>query len=267
MTDKGPLEPAQPESKENPDAAFQSSAGQSRGLPLLLTCEHASNAIPKGFENVNIDSDLINDHFGFDPGAEALTVDLGRKLAAPTVRATFSRLFIDANRAPNHPSCIRPHVMGRELLCNAQICDQERARRLAFHKSFHAAVNQSCEGFLDWHKRYLILSVHTFTPVLGKCDRRGFEVGILHDSEHEALAAHFQRLLNNENLNCRLNEPYSGLNGLVYLASRHGHEFDMPYLALEVRCDLLTGDADTRARIHEAILKAIPRLFQSGFQP
>ena len=46
----------------------------------------------------------------------------------------------------------------------------------------------------------------------------------------------------------RMNEPYSGLDGLIFSARSHGRRHGRRYLELEINNRLLRGDDEARAR-------------------
>lgn len=238
---------------------FQSDPGAEDSAPVLLTCEHASYAIPPGYGGLGHDPRWLRDHFGWDPGAAGLQTELAHRLRAPWVRSCFSRLFIDANRPPEHPFCIREAIEGDDLPGNHKLSDEERARRLEHHAAYHQAIAEACQAFLLRRKRFQLLSLHSFTPVLGALDRRDIDVGILHDEANTADAERLRDALVELGQRCRLNEPYSGMDGLCYAVATPGQRFRQPYLLLEVRSDLLLSAAQRR-RMAETLEKALAPL-------
>jgi predicted N-formylglutamate amidohydrolase len=75
---------------------------------------------------------------------------------------------------------------------------------------------------------------------------RSFDVGVLFD-QHEDLAQALARSIADAGLTVRMNEPYSGLDGLIFSARSHGRRHAVPYLELEINNRLLRADADARA--------------------
>src|SRR5215472_19143404 len=71
------------------------SGGRSR---LVLTCEHASQAVPPEYGCLGLSTEHLADHIAWDIGAAALTEERSRRLDAPAVLSAASRLLIDCNR-------------------------------------------------------------------------------------------------------------------------------------------------------------------------
>ena len=79
---------------------------QAGAAPLLLTCDHASRAIPRALAKLGLADAVIARHIGWDIGAAAVTRRLAPLLDAPAVLAGYSRLVIDCNRPPEDASSI-----------------------------------------------------------------------------------------------------------------------------------------------------------------
>jgi predicted N-formylglutamate amidohydrolase len=90
------------------------------------------------------------------------------------------------------------------------------------------------------------------------------EVGVLYDA-HEAHAEALARTLADEGFAVALNEPYSGYDGLIYAAKRHGTQHRTPYLELEVRSDLIETPARAEA-VAERIARALAAYAPEGRQ-
>ncbi|MDF1661268.1 MAG: N-formylglutamate amidohydrolase [Planctomycetota bacterium] len=235
--------------------------GDSDSPPLLLTCEHATYNLPPECVGQGFESQWLREHHGWDPGAAGLLIDLASVLGVPTVRTNFTRLYIDANRPPDHPGLIRCRIDGQEYSCNMDLSEDEKRERLAVHEAYHNAVAESCAAFQRRHNRFMLIGIHSFTPVLGACDRRHLDVGILHDEHNEDWAQELSDGIRRNGLSCVLNEPYSGMDGLVYAAARHGRKYGIPYLVIEVRNDLIAPDSIDRVRVRRSLIAAIKPLF------
>ncbi|MCB9742984.1 MAG: N-formylglutamate amidohydrolase [Alphaproteobacteria bacterium] len=210
--------------------------------PLVLTCEHASKRIPQPLVASAQDAHWLDTHWGWDIGAAEVTRELARLSASPAVLTRVSRLVSDANRDPSDPTWVREVLaeggVEHTLDFNRGLDEAERARRVAlYHAPYHACVDALVAQRLLAGRRVLLLSVHSFTPVFDRV-ARPMEIGVLY-VDHEPLAERYAAALSAEGFATALNAPYSGRDGLMYAAHRHGTSHDVVYLELELRQDLL----------------------------
>jgi predicted N-formylglutamate amidohydrolase len=207
--------------------------------PVVLTCEHASAAVPDEYANLGLAPAQLVDHIGWDIGAAAVAEELSRGLGVPAVLSAASRLLVDCNRELNDADLMPHESHGIAVPGNAAIDVSERDRRLAhFYDPYHAAVDAQ----LARCPRALLLSVHSFTPELNG-SARPFDIGVLYD-DFDALAVAFARHLTAAGFAARMNEPYSGLAGLIFSARSHGRRHGLRYLELEINNRLLRTDRD-----------------------
>jgi predicted N-formylglutamate amidohydrolase len=216
--------------------------GVSPGARVVLTCEHASAAIPEEYAGLGLTAQHIADHIAWDIGAAGIAEELSRGLTAPAVLSAASRLLVDCNRDLDDHDLMPQRSCGVAIPGNAAIDAPERARRLRrFYDPYHAAIDAA----LARHPAALLLSIHSFTPELhGRA--RPFDVGVLYD-DFDPLAHAFASRLTAAGFAVRMNEPYSGLDGLIFSARAHGRRHGMRYLELEINNRLLRRDGDIRA--------------------
>lgn len=220
-------------------------------VPVVLSCEHASCRIPPHLGDLGLRFDELRDHVGWDIGAAELTRALAERLAAPAVLSRVSRLVIDCNRSPADADLIVATSHGVTIPGNAQLTEDERRWRLAaYHEPFHTELDE----VLRDQPAHWLLSLHSFTPRL-RGAHRDFEAGVLFDGD-ETRAHRFAENLTQAGLEVRLNEPYSGFDGLIYSARRHGRAHGRPYLEVEINQACLR-DRTGSERIAEALEPAI----------
>lgn len=214
--------------------------------PFFITCEHASNRVPAPLRTTAMDRAWLETHWGYDIGARTLARELIRATGSYGVMARFSRLVVDANRHPEHPDLIRRSTEGHTLGFNSAVDADERARRVRlYHEPYHAAVDQGLRARLQQASGdVLLLSVHTFTPVWNN-RVRPMDVGVLF-APHEAVARRLEDELRREGFETALNKPYSGREGLIYAAARHGDGHQIVFLELEVNQSLTCTPARAR---------------------
>lgn len=209
----------------------------SRG-PLVLTCEHASCVVPIEYDDLGLDDEHLSDHIAWDIGAGALTESLAQHLAVPAVQSGTSRLVIDCNRDLADHDLIVAESHGVRVPGNHALDGSDRERRIReFYEPYHAAI----DAVLAARPGVFLLSVHSFTPALHGRERR-FDVGVLFDCFGEE-AHQFGNALAGDGLDVRYNQPYSGLDGLIFSARAHGMRHGLRYLEVEVNNRLLRTSA------------------------
>ena len=173
------------------------------------------------------------------------------------VLTRFSRLVCDPNRDPDEPSFVVEEINGHRLSFNHGIDADERARRRAvYFDPYHDAVDRTLRARVAHERALQICSIHSFTPVY-RGSARALEVGVLfdvHDAHAESLAAAIAA----QGFSTALNEPYSGKEGLIYAARRHGRAHRIPYLELEIRQDLIATPSSA-AEVGRRIAAALER--------
>lgn len=197
--------------------------------PILLLCDHASNAVPTGID-LGIARDLLDRHIAIDIGAGDLTRALAVRLGAPAVLATVSRLVIDLHRPPDHPGLIPTVSDGHAIPGN--IGADRRVRIARFHAPYHRAVADRVRAA----RPRLIAAIHSFTPALETGGApRPWPVGILYNRDARAARVAID-LLRAQGFATGDNEPYSGRQ-LNMTLNRHGDANGIASLAIEVRND------------------------------
>ena len=207
---------------------------------VLLTCEHASSAVPEDLCGLGLAPAVLDEHWGWDRWALDVVRRTAPRLDATTVASCVSRLVVDVNRAPGDPTLALMQCEGREVPGNKCLTPaQLEARLRRFHAPYHAAVDAELRRLVARHgaPSVVLVSVHSFTGSWTGQDR-DFDVGVLFD-RYEDLAASLRDAFQAHGLRARLNEPYSGLAGLIYAAKRHGDAHGVRYVELELNQHVL----------------------------
>jgi len=200
--------------------------------PVLLLCDHASNAIPPGVD-LGIDPALLGRHIAVDIGAGPLTRALARRLGAPAILGTVSRLVVDLHRPPDHPGLI-PIVSDGHVVAGNEGADRF-ARIARFYRPYHAAITRQIVA----QRPRLIVAIHSFTPCLeaGDGTPRPWQVGILSNRDRRA-AGPALAWLRDHAVVTGDNEPYSG-RALNLTLNRHSEARGIASLSVEVRNDII----------------------------
>lgn len=209
---------------------------------LLLTCDHASRALPSAYDGLGLDETELWRHIAWDIGAADLARRLSARLDAPAVLAGYSRLFIDCNRALDDPTSIVKISDGAVVPGNRHVDAEEAARRTdAVFWPYHDAIAGARARFAARGVVPALVSVHSFTPVLGGIERP-WHAGVLWDRDPRLAAPLLEALRAERALVVGDNEPYSGRLNYGYSIETHGAEAGLPQVLIEVRQDLV----DTR---------------------
>jgi predicted N-formylglutamate amidohydrolase len=231
-------------------SAFSVRRGR-RHSGIVFTCEHASCAVPEEYQELGLAPASLRDHIGWDIGAARLTETLADAFSAPAVLSSVSRLVVDCNRDLSDHDLIVDESDGVKVPGNVGLSAEERQRRVHdYYQPYHTTV----DDVLAEHPEAVLLSIHSFTPILG-ADERRFDAGVLFD-DHQDDAEDFGKALDQAGLAVRYNEPYSGFDGLIFSARAHGLRHDRRYLELEVNNRLLrtaAGVRDVSTRVSSAL--------------
>jgi len=226
---------------------------------LVMTCEHADNQLPPGVELSGREREWLEDHWGWDIGAERLVRAMIEREPAVAVLSTFSRLLCDVNRHLDQWDLIRPHVHGEPIGFNEDLSEADLQRRIdRFHTPYHRRVEQCLEEVTLHNPEFFLMSVHTCTPVLGD-EVRDLDIGLLFDDGQESYVEPLYRELQAEGFDVELNEPYSGKQGFIYSVERHGTTFGVRFVEIEVRNDLLDSTEGVR-EIADGVSAALDRI-------
>ena len=225
--------------------------------PYVFSCEHASNYMGN-IELTQKETQVIESHWGWDIGIADLTKALVIETQSLGVFSTYSRLLLDTNRSLDSTTLILTEVEQTRLSFNEGLTPTEYQSRIeTLHHGYHEVLNESLSYGIA-RGAQLYISMHSFTPVFDG-QQRDVEIGVLFD-RYDDLAEHACQTLATLGYTSKLNEPYSGLTGeLMYAATRHGGQCQIPYLEFEVRQDLI-GSEEKRARVAKALLKTLEAL-------
>lgn len=209
---------------------------------LLLIADHASNRVPPGID-LGIDAALLAKHIAIDIGVAALSRHVAALLGCPAILANVSRLVVDLHREADNPAAIPDASDGHAIPGNAHLGAQGRAERISrFWEPYHRHIDEAVASAAP----RMLFTLHSFTPRLESTPRpeRPWQVGILYNRDERAPRVAIPKL---EALGLTVgdNEPYSGRH-LNATMNRHAEARGLPYLAIEVRNDLIADEAGAR---------------------
>lgn len=207
--------------------------GPTGPAPVLILCEHASNAFPDAFGTLGLDAATRASHVAWDPGALDIAKRLSAAWAVPLVHSAVSRLVYDCNRPPEAPDAMPAKSEIYDIPGNRDLSEAERARRVrAVYAPFVAAVDAA----IDRAHPGAIVTVHSFTPIyFGRS--RSVEIGVLYDADTRLADA----LLACDwgGYEVRGNDPYGPEDGVTHSLRQHALARGLPNVMIEIRNDLL----------------------------
>ncbi|HVI88085.1 MAG TPA: N-formylglutamate amidohydrolase [Dongiaceae bacterium] len=227
----------------------RNAAGKS---PLILFCDHAGRAVPRSLNNLGLGPEHFDKHIAWDIGIAELGLGLSERLEAPLLLNHYSRLVIDCNRHLKDPTSI-PQISDRiDIPGNRALTpEQRRQRAAAIFDPYHAALSQMIDARLASGQYPVLLSLHSFTPVMNDF-QRPWHIGILWNRDDRLPLPLMRRFAAEEGLVVGDNEPYSGRDGHGFSMQYHAEARGLAHALIEVRQDLI-GDSAGVARWAEIL--------------
>ena len=214
--------------------------------PVLVTCDHASRAVPHALAKLGLGERELSLHIGWDIGAGAVTRDLARLLDAPAILTGYSRLVIDCNRDLEDPTSIPAVSDGIAVPGNRDLDAAQRARRVeTLFRPYHAAIERTVDGFIGRGVHPAVFSIHSFTPSMNGI-ARPWHIGVLWNRDPRIPVPLMAALRREHGLVVGDNEPYSAREPAGYTVRTHAENRGLPHMAVEIRQDLIADAAGTR---------------------
>jgi predicted N-formylglutamate amidohydrolase len=209
------------------------------GARVLFVSDHGGRAFPKAMEQLGLADWVLEKHVAWDIGSGDVAERLASHFDAALVRASYSRLVIDTNRAPDDPTLCTPLGEGIAIPGNMDMTDADRAaRRRAFYDPYHDAIEQRLTALRNQGVVPALIAIHSCTPVFDQVVRP-WHIGILWDKDPRLAVPLLERLGAMADLCVGDNEPYSGRDPHDYTMDHHGEAARIPHVSIEVRQDLI----------------------------
>jgi len=218
--------------------------GEDRTGDLVVTCDHASNAIPDGIGRcgLGLSAEDMSRHIAYDVGAAGVAREAGNRLGAITILSRFSRLVIDANRDLDDPTLIMEFSDGTVVPGNRNLSAAERERRIAtLYRPYHDKLND----IISQREDPFLISIHSFCRQLKGFPPRPWHFAVLFGEDDRMAWPLIDIVRSRTELCVGINQPYGGqLPGDSM--SRHAARSGRRHILLEIRNDLIENERDQR---------------------
>jgi predicted N-formylglutamate amidohydrolase len=228
--------------------------------PVLATCDHASNKVPRLLGKLGLADSELARHIGLDIGAAGVTRLLARQLDARAILAGYSRLVVDCNRDPADATSMPAESDGVAVPGNSTLTQAARRQRLeTLFKPYHGAIERALDDFADRSVQPAVLSIHSFTPSMNGI-ARPWHIGVLWDRDPRIPVPLLAALRREAGLTVGDNEPYSSREPAGYTVRTHAIGRGLPHVAVEIRQDLIADAAGEREWAERLALALTPIL-------
>lgn len=230
---------------------------------VIVTCEHASNAVPAEFApRFRGAGAVLRTHRGYDLGALPLARSLAAALRAPLLVGRYTRLLVDLNRSPGNRGLFSEFTRDLDPLARALLVDR-------YWSPHRAAVEEAISREIEAGGRVLHLGVHSFTPVLNGVVRTA-DFALLYDPARTLEREFCERWLAalradspaaGAPLRLRRNYPYLGVSDGLTTWLRRRFSGDM-YAGIEIEFNqaLLAGASRLSRAVERQIVTALTGL-------
>jgi predicted N-formylglutamate amidohydrolase len=225
----------------------------------VVSCEHAGNDVPAGFENLFIDAfDALHTHRGYDPGTEVLGQYISAALNAPLISTRVTRLLVDCNRSLGHRQLFSCWSKALGPVQRQDVLDR-------FYHPHRQRVESAIDSFLIGERnpsRVVHLGVHSFTPILDEKPRL-LDVGLLYDPGRKFEREFCQRWkaeLERNDARCRVrrNQPYLGkTDGLTTFLRHRFREENYAGIELEVNQGIVLAGGERWLELKTVIVESL----------
>ncbi len=210
--------------------------------PFLLVCDHAGRAVPAALGDLGVAPADWDRHIAWDIGAAGLCAGLAPLLRATWIEQTYSRLVIDCNRRPGHPTSMAPHSDGTEVPGNRNLSGPAQAARIAeIFEPYHSAIAAELDRRRAAGRPTILIALHSFTPVMAGV-ARPWQAGVLFNRS-PGLALALAARLRDGGFIVGENEPYALGDDSDYTVPVHAEAHGLAYVELEIRQDLIAEAA------------------------
>lgn len=211
---------------------------------IVITCDHASNAVPRRLGCLGLDAKSLQRHIGWDIGSAEVAVRLARQFDAPAVLSGYSRLVIDCNRPLGSETSIPEHSDGTPIPGNIGLSPGDALLRATdLFLPYHKAIETALERVRQAGATPVLIAVHSFTAKLNGGPARPWHFGVLWDEDARLAGPLIAALGKHDGIVVGDNEPYSARDHMDFSQGFHAASRAIPSALVEVRDDLISDPA------------------------
>ena len=250
--------PAAPLLAADEPPAFLEIPGRGRSA-FIVVADHAGARIPRRLANLGLPAAELERHIAWDIGALGVARRVAAAIDAPLVAQNYSRLVIDCNRDPQVATSI-PHISeSSEIPGNVNLSLAEiAARRAEIFDPYHRRIRELVDERMAAGRPTILVAQHTMTDIY-KGVLRNMHAAILYNRDRRFAGIVLEMLRREAGLIIADNEPYFVSDETDYTVPHHAEARALPYVEIEIRQDLVSGDAgqaEWAARIARALKDA-----------
>jgi predicted N-formylglutamate amidohydrolase len=206
--------------------------------PLVIACDHASNAVPPEIGPLGVSDADMQRHIAWDIGAASISRHLAKAFDAPAILCGTSRLVIDCNRQLRDPTLIPETSDGTPVPANKGLSPGQRAQRIsAYFDRYHDACREILAARCATG-RPLFLSVHSMTDQM-RGRSRPWEIALSSNENRRATDPALTALRQLDGIVVGDNEPYDMNTDEDYSTPEHALSRGLDYLQVEFRQDMV----------------------------
>ena len=230
---------------------------------IVITAEHGGNNVPAEYRALfRSAGEILATHRGWDPGSLDLARRFARRLKAPLIAATVTRLLVDLNRKPSNRSVFSEFTRSLDRETRQALLDR-------FHTPHRSRVEAEVRLLIGAGHQVVHIGMHSFTPEL-RGEVRNADVGFLYDPTRTAersLCRAWGRSLKalRPDLRIRMNYPYLGTSDGLTTTLRQTF-FPKDYAGFEVEVNQLWPQSRLKEwpALQTALLESFMAIFENS---
>ncbi|WP_424961796.1 N-formylglutamate amidohydrolase [Ekhidna sp.] len=232
-----------------------------RHVHTFITCEHAGNQIPKPYEHLFHDKQVLSTHRGIDLGAHAFAKQLSDGLRIKLFETHISRLLVDCNRSVNNPQVFS------EFASPLKSAEKNMVLQKYYYHYRNAVESYIRQQLLK--KPVLHISMHTFTPVWEGVERK-IDVALLFDEnralENDLCISWFRKLKEElPDFDVLTNVPYKGADDgfTTYLREKFPSQ---GYMGVEIEINQKWADTQQGEKFVSALQSTLEKTLEKQLE-